>query len=106
MFLRRGGSICCEVTGLRRYSSGLPQGGLEYSPRLLLSLSELIRALESVTLATSSLAATMADDESDKDNHPVGCISLNLSFTAKYLYNDIDILVNSHLHIRILVGIE
>ena len=29
LFLRRGGNICCEVTGLRHYSSDLPQGGLE-----------------------------------------------------------------------------
>ena len=65
-------------------------------PRLLLSLSESIRVLEScITLATSPLAATMADDESDKDNGPVGCGSLTLSFTAKYLYNDINILANS-----------
>lgn len=29
MFLRRGGSIICRVTGSRRYSEDLPQGGLE-----------------------------------------------------------------------------
>ena len=29
LFLRRGGSIHCKVTGSRRYSSDLPQGGLE-----------------------------------------------------------------------------
>ena len=29
MFLRRGGIITCEVTGARKYSSDLPQGGLE-----------------------------------------------------------------------------
>lgn len=28
-FLRRGGEICCTVTGSRRYSRDLPQGGLE-----------------------------------------------------------------------------
>ena len=28
IFLRRGGSITCEVTGSRRYSADLPQGGL------------------------------------------------------------------------------
>ena len=29
LFLRRGGSIQCTVVGRRRYSSDLPQGGLE-----------------------------------------------------------------------------
>ena len=29
IFLRRGGMILCEVNGHRRYSSDLPQGGLE-----------------------------------------------------------------------------
>ena len=29
LFLRRGNSITCHVTGHRRYSSDLPQGGLE-----------------------------------------------------------------------------
>ena len=29
MFLRRGGCIHCRVTGRRRYSADLPQGGLE-----------------------------------------------------------------------------
>ena len=29
IFIRRGGTIVCQVTGRRRYSSDLPQGGLE-----------------------------------------------------------------------------
>ena len=29
LFLRRGGSITCQITGHRRHSSDLPQGGLE-----------------------------------------------------------------------------
>ena len=29
IFIRRGGSIKCSITGSRRYSSDLPQGGLE-----------------------------------------------------------------------------
>lgn len=35
LFLRRGGSICCIVTGGRRYSADLPQGGLEIPCGLL-----------------------------------------------------------------------
>ena len=35
LFLRRGGSITCTVTGHRRYSSDLAQGGLEVPCSLL-----------------------------------------------------------------------
>ena len=35
LFLRRCGSIRCKVTGSRRYSSDLPQGGLEIPCSLL-----------------------------------------------------------------------
>ena len=35
LFLRRGGTIVCTVTGGRRYSADLPQGGLEVPCSLL-----------------------------------------------------------------------
>ena len=35
LFLRRGGTIQCIVTGTRRYSEDLPQGGLEVPCNLL-----------------------------------------------------------------------
>ena len=35
LFLRRGGSMRCKVTGSRRYSSDPPQGGLEIPCSLL-----------------------------------------------------------------------
>lgn len=35
LFLRRGGSMHCTVTGRRRYSADLPQGGLEVPCSLL-----------------------------------------------------------------------
>ena len=35
LFIRRGGTIECIVTGTRRYSADLPQGGLEIACRLL-----------------------------------------------------------------------
>ena len=57
-----------------------------YSPLLLLAFLE---SMDATALETSVLAATMADDDSDKDSGPVGCGSLTLSFTIKYLYNDI-----------------
>ena len=39
LFLRRGGSLTCRVTGRRRYSSDLHQGGLEI-PCLLIFRGE------------------------------------------------------------------
>ncbi len=36
LFLRRGGSITCRPAGRRRYSSDLPQGGLEIPCLVLL----------------------------------------------------------------------
>ena len=36
LFLRRGGTIVCTVIGHRRYSSDLPQGGLEIPCTLIL----------------------------------------------------------------------
>ena len=44
-----------------------------------------LQSMDATTLETSVLAATMTDD----DSGPVGCGSLTLSFTIKYLYNDI-----------------
>ncbi len=35
LFLRRGGTIHCRVTGGRRFSSDLPQGGLEVLCKIL-----------------------------------------------------------------------
>ena len=34
LFLRRGGTIDCIVTGARRHSADLPQGSLELRPRV------------------------------------------------------------------------
>ena len=39
LFIRRGGSIECTVTGARRYSADLPQGGLEIPCLLLFKAS-------------------------------------------------------------------
>ena len=45
LFLRRGGSIRCTVTGSRRHSSDLPQGGLEIPCSLLFTadMKEIIK---------------------------------------------------------------
>ena len=39
LFIRRGGNIQCTVTGAKRYSADLPQGGLEVPCLLLLKAS-------------------------------------------------------------------
>ena len=52
LFLRRGGTICCTVTGSRRYSVDLPQGGLEVpcsllftaTPREVAKLKKLLKS--------------------------------------------------------------
>ena len=40
LFIRRGGSITCEISGRRRHSSDLPQGGLEIPCLLILEGSK------------------------------------------------------------------
>ena len=40
IFIRRGGSITCQVNGNRRYSQDLPQGGLEVPCILTFRTSE------------------------------------------------------------------
>ena len=40
LFLRMGGAISCTVTGPKRYSADLIQGGLEIPCRLMLSASK------------------------------------------------------------------
>ena len=51
LFLRRGGTIHCRVSGGRRYSSDLPQGGLEIPCQVVFSakreeIKKLKRALK------------------------------------------------------------
>ena len=46
LFLRRGGSICCKVTGSRCYSRDLPQGGLDiHVPCSLLFIANMRKVL-------------------------------------------------------------
>ena len=40
LFLRRGGEITCEITGRRRHSLDLPQGGLEIPCILVFTTQE------------------------------------------------------------------
>ena len=55
LFLLRGGSINCKVTGSRRYSSDLPQGGLELPCCLTFTgSSTMIKKIESLLLQASA----------------------------------------------------
>ena len=45
IFIRRGGTISCRANGSRRYSSDLPQGGLEV-PRILTFSTPNAREIE------------------------------------------------------------
>ena len=52
LFIRRGGSIICKPTGRRKYSSDLPQGGLEI-PCLLLFEGETKEVKKLIKLYSS-----------------------------------------------------
>ena len=66
MFLRRGGTIICRVTGGRRYSEHLPRGGLEVPCTLTLTgaHSDIDKARALLKRAFSS------NDCADKENEP------------------------------------
>ena len=46
LFLRRGGSIVCRISGTRRYSADLPQGGLEIPCTLLFATKENLKEIK------------------------------------------------------------
>ena len=55
VFIRRGGSITCIVDGPRRYSSDLPQGGLELPCKLLFSAPSLLESNKMKKLVQSAM---------------------------------------------------
>ena len=59
IFLRRGCSILCRVTGCRGYSSDLPQGGLEIPCKLIFS-----GKVADVSKAENCLMTALAASES------------------------------------------
>ena len=60
LFLRRGGSIVCRVTGSRRYSEDLVQGGLEI-PCVLRFEGDTKHSAKAKNLVESALAVTATD---------------------------------------------
>lgn len=78
LFLHMGGSISCRVTGPRRYSADLIQGGLEIPCRLILSAStkkliEKAKKLlglceQKMSKSETSKAASLIATESEESN--------------------------------------
>ena len=66
MFLRRGGTISCSVTGGRRYSEDLPQGGLEVP--CTLTLRGAHRDIDKAKVLLKR--AFSSDGRADKENEP------------------------------------
>ena len=66
MFLRRGGTISCSVTGGRRYSEDLPQGGLEFP--CTLTLRGAHRDIDKAKVLLKR--AFSSDGRADKENEP------------------------------------
>ena len=57
LFIRRGGSIRCRVTGSRHFSEDLPQGGLEI-PCLLIFQGSMKDAMKAEKVVRSALSAS------------------------------------------------
>lgn len=74
VFIRRGGKITCQVTGRRRYSSDLPQGGLEVPCKLKFYTKDKSKADKTEKLIKNSLSKNIADKITAVDarisNHP------------------------------------
>ena len=84
LFIRRGGTIHCQITGRRHYSADLPQGGLEVPCRLqfegsVKELDKLQRLLDSFC----GKDAQLQDDIDTKDSSVEASdqISSNVSTT-------------------------
>ena len=62
LFIRRGGSILCTVSGSRRYSSDLPQGGLEIPAKVTLTTTTKEEATKAKKLIESTLCIDVTRD--------------------------------------------
>ena len=86
IFIRRGGKITCQVTGSRRYSSDLPQGGLEIPCKLTFYTSKKSEADKTEKLIKNSLSKNITDTiiavDTRLSNHPFASTSKPLHFNA------------------------
>ena len=69
LFLRRNGTISCEVTGTRRKSSDLPQGGLEIPCKLIFASAsrEISKVQKLITIAQSSVLEMTCKKDNDAE---------------------------------------
>ena len=75
LYIRRGGSIECTITGSRRYSADLPQGGMEIPCNLTFKCSSHKECDKAVKLLNMTLFKNK--DDSDKADHDsVGGLSI------------------------------
>ena len=72
LFLRRNGTILCEVTGTRRKSSDLPQGGLEIPCKLIFAgtASDILKVRNLLQIAQSSGLKMTCMPEEGEDAEP------------------------------------
>ena len=86
LFIRRGEMIRCRITGRRRYSADLPQGGLEVPCRLRFqgSVKELDNKLQRLLDSFCSKDAHVQDDIDIKNSFVEAAdkISSNISRTS------------------------
>ena len=61
IFIRRGGIISCTITGYRRYSSDLPQGGLEVPCKLTFTTRILEESSKTKKLLESTLSVKIGE---------------------------------------------
>ena len=68
-FLRRGGTISCRITGSRRYSEVLHQGGL-VPCTLTLTLTGSHRDIDKAEVLYTKTCAFLSSDRTDQGNEP------------------------------------
>ena len=86
IFIRRGGKITCQVSGRRRYSSDIPQGGLEVPCKMTFYTKSKSEADKTEKLIKNSLGKNIADAITAVDtrisNHPETNASESQSVSA------------------------
>ena len=71
LFLRKGGSITCLINGSRRYSSDLPQGGLEVPCVLTFCGEDVLIQKVKKLISTDKLIDTMLSKDKEKTDPSV-----------------------------------
>ena len=95
IFISRDGKITCQVTGRRRYSSDLPQGGLEVPYKMTFYTKSKSEVDKMEKLIENSLSKNIADAITAVDtrilNHPETSTSKSQSVSASILITSINL---------------